>query len=102
MISGIRGNHWDILLRLGWSIFQNTIDYVGFPPPTITNVSPTFGLNTSSVHATLTGYNFSTAAFVGLTKNFMIYGAATNITVNSPQTITCDFNLTGIEAGQWM
>jgi len=82
-----------------WSIYQNTIDY--FPPPTITNISPNFGLNNGTVHTTIIGSDFLLDPLVGLAKNNIPYILATQYTLNSPQNITCDFNLTGAEAGQW-
>ena len=84
----------------GWAIYQNTIDY--FPPPSVRSISPISGLNSNSVvQTTLTGNYFLTGAVVGLTKNNQTGIIATNTIVNSPQKITCDFNLTGAEAGQY-
>ncbi len=70
------------------------------PPPTVTAITPNYGLNTGSVSITnLAGTGFRPGATVTLRRGVDI--PATGIVVVSPTEITCTFNLSGAAVGLW-
>jgi hypothetical protein len=80
--------------------------YLGDPPPpsgpTVTSITPPSGVNTGTIHITnLAGTNFETGATVKLTQSGQPDISGTSVTVVNSDTITCDFDLTGVATGQW-
>jgi len=75
------------------------------PPPTITSITPSSGVNTGTVQITnLAGSNFQTTGTttVKLTKSGQADVNATDVTVVSSSQITCEFDLrTAIATGPW-
>ena len=70
--------------------------------PIVTSITPNTGVNTGTVHITnLAGDNFNSGAAVKLTRSGQPDINADNVTVVSSNTITCDFDLTGVTTGQW-
>jgi len=74
--------------------------------PTVTAISPTSGANFATVHATITGTNFSTAGdgtSVKLTRAGCPDIVGTNVVVVSSTSVTADFALPGNapSIGQW-
>jgi hypothetical protein len=72
------------------------------PPPAISSINPTFGLNSGVVTVTLAGTGFSTSgATVVLTKS----GETNIVTMSSPSVsatqITCNFDITSKTTGNW-
>jgi hypothetical protein len=71
-------------------------------PPTVTSITPSFGVNTGSVSINnLAGTGFLAGATVKLTRTGQADINATGVTVESAGEIECTFNLTGAAAGQW-
>jgi uncharacterized repeat protein (TIGR01451 family) len=69
---------------------------------TVTDITPTGGVNTGIVHITnLAGRNFQEGATIKLTQSSQIPITATDVTVVSETQITCDFDLTGAATGPW-
>ncbi len=70
--------------------------------PTITGISPAFGVNDSFINITnLTGTNFVTGAIVNLTREGSGNISGTNVTILSPDQIRCTFPLIGASSGVW-
>ena len=69
--------------------------------PTVNSITPNNGNRGWIVNITsLTGENFQSGATVQLRRGTSTI-TATNVTVVSPQQITCDFDLTGANTGLW-
>jgi len=74
------------------------------PPadPTITSITPNSGTDDGAVNITnLAGSNFASGATVRLTQAGQSDINATNVTIVSSAQITCTFDLTGVNGGQW-
>ncbi|HHN94247.1 MAG TPA: DUF11 domain-containing protein, partial [Anaerolineae bacterium] len=69
------------------------------PPPHITAISPARGVNTGTVHVTLSGTGFAAGAAVKLTHSGRPDIVGSNVTVPSTTTLTCDFDLDGAPIG---
>ncbi len=66
------------------------------PAGEITSISPTTAANDGVMHATITGTGFSGNPTVILGGKI-----GTNVVVNSPTQITCDFDMTGVMVGRY-
>lgn len=72
------------------------------PPPTVTSITPSSGLNSGSVNITnLVGTNFLAGATVALRKAGQADIGGTSVVVSSATKITCTFDLTGAISGAW-
>ena len=72
------------------------------PAPTVTSITPSTGVNTSSVSITnLAGTGFLSGATVKLNRTGYADILGTSVTVVSANQITCTFAITGKKAGQW-
>ncbi|PWR72972.1 PKD domain-containing protein, partial [Methanospirillum lacunae] len=70
--------------------------------PTITNITPSTGVNTSSVNITaLIGSNFESGASVNLTRNGFSNISGTNVSVINSKLITCSLPIEGVVPGNW-
>ena len=74
----------------------------GTLPLTITTITPSSAPNTGPVSITnLTGTGFASGAIINLTKTGETNITATDVTVISPNKITCTFPITGKKTGLW-
>jgi PKD repeat protein len=72
------------------------------PSPTLSGITPDAGINNGAVEITsLSGSNFLPNASVALVKSGEAPINATNVQLVNPSTITCTFDLTGAEPGNW-
>jgi PKD repeat protein len=75
---------------------------VSYPPPAVSSVTPSAGINNGSVMVTnLAGSGFLPGATVKLAKLGEADIFATGTTVVNPGKITCSFNLAGVKTGLW-
>jgi hypothetical protein len=75
---------------------------ISAPAPTVSSITPNSGANTGSVSITdLAGTGFQTDATVTLRRSGQIDITTTGITVVSPTSIICTFNLSGATVGLW-
>ncbi|MCX6689907.1 MAG: hypothetical protein NTZ39_09520, partial [Methanoregula sp.] len=78
------------------------ITVTGSPAPTVTGITPSTGVNTTTVPITnLAGTNFLSGASVNLTKTGESNITATGVTMVDSTNITCTFNLAGKTVGLW-
>ncbi len=72
------------------------------PLPSLSGITPDSGINNGAVEITsLSGTNFLPNASVTLVKSGETNITATNVQLVDPSTITCTFDLTGAEPGNW-
>ena len=70
--------------------------------PTVTNITPSTGVNISSVNITaLVGTNFVSGATVNLTRDGFANISGIDISVISPVRITCSLPIEGAGTGNW-
>lgn len=74
---------------------------VEYPAPTVIEIAPDSGPNTSSVEVTIGGTGFRTGATTKLTRTGQADIAGTSVVVDSATQITCSFDLTGAALGLW-
>jgi len=83
------------------------VDYISvlIPPPTVSAITPTTGINTTTVSIThLAGTDFNTThspVLVKLNRTGFTDIGGTDVTVVDSTNITCRFDLTGRQAGTW-
>ncbi len=71
-------------------------------PPTVTAITPSYGLNTGTVNITdLAGTGFVDGAIVKLTRTGKTDINGNNVVVINDTQITCSFNLSGAATGAW-
>ena len=87
----------------GWNI--DDVQLLGYPvgtAPTVSSIDPNVGMKNTTVHvSSLAGSNFQAGTAVRITKLGQPNINAQNVTVVSGGAITCDFDLTGVSAGEW-
>jgi hypothetical protein len=94
------GERYLDMAHLGITVVQ--LEQPSVPAPTVTSITPNSGFYTETVHITdLSGSNFQSGATVNLMKSGEDPITATNTTVVSTSTITCDLDLTGAATGWW-
>ena len=72
------------------------------PAVTISSVRPCFGSNNDQVEIkNLSGYNFQSGAIAKLTRDGEADIIGTDVNVENPGKITCNFDLTGSTPGIW-
>jgi len=72
------------------------------PPPTVTSIAPTSGINLGAIGITdLLGTGFQTGATVKMTRSGKSDSAGTGVSVVGSTKIACTFDLTGKATGQW-
>jgi hypothetical protein len=72
------------------------------PPPVISSINPTFGLNSGVVSITnLAGSGFTSGATVVLAKSGQTSISGTSVSVVSATQITCNFDITSKSTGNW-
>ncbi len=71
------------------------------PAPSITSVTPSEGLNSTSVTVRLYGSNFYPGMIAKLIKDGQADIGGTNVSVLSQKEATCTFNLVGRAPGKW-
>ncbi len=71
------------------------------PPPTIISSTPELTDNMGLVSAEITGDNFLRGAKAKLVRDGQADIEAISVMVESPNTIICEFNLTGVTLGNW-
>lgn len=72
------------------------------PPPTVDSITPENGENTGSVSVVIAGSDFQDGAAVRLLASDPLDEiVGTDVTVESPDSITCEFDLTEKAAGLW-
>jgi PKD repeat protein len=72
------------------------------PAPALTGITPDTGINTGLVQITnLSGSHFLPNASVSLVKSNQTNITGTNVQLVNPSKITCTFNLTDAEPGNW-
>jgi hypothetical protein len=103
-LTGATTGLWDVVVTnddLQSATLTNgfTIEY---PVPTVSGITPDSGVNTGTVSITdLAGTGFRTGAAVTLQKSGQPDIVGTSVEVSSSTRITCDFGLTGAQAGAW-
>jgi PKD repeat protein len=72
------------------------------PSPSLSGITPEAGINTGTIEITrLSGSNFLPDASVTLAMSGEPNITATNVQLVNPSTITCSFDLAGVEPGDW-
>jgi Tol biopolymer transport system component len=90
-----RQQHW-------FQILNANFNTPALPAPTVTGITPSSGLNTSSVSITnLAGTNFYGVPTVILNQTGYSDNLSTDVTVGSPASISCTFPITNMPAGRY-
>jgi FOG: PKD repeat len=104
-LTGATVGDWDVQVNNtdGGSATLPAAFTVYYPvAPAITSITPDTGVNTGSVAITdLAGTGFESGIAVNLTRSGYPDIPGTNVIRVSGSKVTCDFDLTGAEAGDW-
>lgn len=74
---------------------------VNIPLPVLTTISPNVSLNTGLIEVALEGANFISRPNVKLSRKGQPDIVANGVTIESPNKITCNFDLKKTQAGKW-
>ena len=86
----------------GGTSIPSPSDQYTYQPTTVTGITPSTGQNTSAISITdISGTNFVSGVSVNLNRTGFATIPGTGVSVVSPTRITCMFNLTNREAGQY-
>ena len=103
-LTGVATGAWDVVVTNndGQSGTLPAAFTVTNPPPTLSSIAPSTGVNTGPVAITdLAGTGFVTGATVTLSQTGQPDVVATGVTVVNSTSITCTFDITGVAAGLW-
>ncbi|NYT07309.1 MAG: PKD domain-containing protein, partial [Methanomicrobiales archaeon] len=104
-LTGARVGYWDIVVT-NTDTLSGTLAggfFISYPAaPVVTGIDPDFGVNTGPVAITnLSGSEFHEGATVVLMKSGETTITATGVSLEAPDRITCNFDLTGVKTGAW-
>ncbi len=103
-LTGVAIGAWDVVVTNndGQSGTLPAAFAVTAPPPTLSSITPSTGVNTGPVAITdLEGTAFVNGATVTLTRTGQADILASGVTVIDSTTITCSVDITGAAAGLW-
>ena len=103
-LSGAKTGTWNVVVinKDGQSATLAGAFTITYPAPAISDVTPKTGLNSGPVNITnLSGAGFLNGATVTLFRAGKPDIVAFPVTVESPERISCTFNLLGAEPGLW-
>ncbi|MCU0633100.1 MAG: PKD domain-containing protein [Methanolinea sp.] len=93
-VTVINTSSWDTVVLPGGFSVEN-------PAPEVASITPDNGVNDAPVQITnLAGSNFLSGAIVNLTLGPQVI-TATDVNVTTPSKITCEFNITYADPGDW-
>jgi len=102
---GVSGGNWDVVVEnadLQCDTLVAGFRVVTNPAPEILSIEPAVAVAYDDVHIVdLAGGPFASPALVWLEREGEDDIDAANVTVESQNQISCDFNLTGAEPGDW-
>jgi len=103
-LAGATTGQWNVVVTnpdTQYATLTNGFNIVS-PPPTISGITPSSGVNISSINITnLSGTGFISGATVKITKSGQADISAIGVVVISSSQITCILPLAGAATGQW-
>ncbi|MBN1402327.1 MAG: hypothetical protein JXA74_15915 [Anaerolineae bacterium] len=78
-----------------------TWEYDVVPAPSVTAISPAYGVNTGALHVEVSGSGFQPGATVRLGRAGQADIVASDVAVVGAERITCNLNLDGAATGAW-